>query len=180
MNHEVIEIMDRLEVQSALSKGAAEAWKTSHLRDSQGDIVSWLPITSLNSQQSPIGLSADGYWVISAKDNTVVELLEGKPPVFLLPALERPYSEMVELIKTALEALKLPSQLIEWFPVEEIIILGLTGGLDYWADLALNWLEVLPLNERIVETLKNTTNAKWASQGVRQRAQRLARRWTPR
>ncbi len=170
--------MDRLEVQKALSKGAAETWKTSHLRDSQGDIVSWLPIGSLNSRESPIGLSADGYWVVSAKDNTVVKLLEGQPPVFLLPALERPYSEIVELIQTSLETLQLSPQLIEWFPVEEIIILGLTGGLDYWADLALNWLEVFPPNQRIVDALRNTTNAKWASQGVRQRAQRLARCWT--
>src|SRR5207302_7430999 len=83
MNHEIIQIMDRLEVQKALSKGVAEAWKISHLRDSRADIVSWLPIASLNSRGSPICLSADGYWVVSATDNTVVKLLEGKPLVFL-------------------------------------------------------------------------------------------------
>lgn len=170
--------MNRREVQEALSEGAEQAWKTSLLRDSQGDIVPWVPLATLGTHGSSVGLSADGYWVISASDNTVVKLHEGKPPVFLLPALESPYSEIVQQIKTALENYKLPQELIEWFPVEDIIVFGLTVGMDYWANLALKWLEVLPVEERIADALKNAANAKWASQGVRQRAQRLARRWT--
>jgi hypothetical protein len=115
---------------------------------------------------------------VSASDNTVVKLLDGNLPVFLLPALERPYSEIVQLIKTALEDKKLPGELIEYFPAEDIIVCGLTTGMDYWADLALKWLEVIPIDERIADALRNTTSARWASQSVRQRAQRLARKWT--
>lgn len=170
--------MNRRELQEALSKGAEQAWKTSLLRDSQGDIVLWVPLAALDPHGSSIGLSADGYWVISASENTVVKLDEGKPPVFLLPALERPHSEIVQLIKTALENYELPQELIAWFPVEDIIVFGLTVGMDYWADLALKWLDLIPVNARIANALSTTTDAKWASQSVRQRAQRLAREFT--
>lgn len=55
---------------------------------------------------------------------------------------------------------------------------GLVGGSDYWARLALGWLEVIAPSEDIVELLAGVADARWASQATRHLARRLWRRFS--
>jgi len=177
---DTMKLMNRLEVQIELREHGAELWHTSRLRDSHDQTVLWIPLVPLRTGGPMIGLAADGHWVIASSHNTVVRLSEAEPPVFLLPALEHSYSEIRDLITTSLQKKKLSIKMIEHFPTADVIICGLTSGMDYWADLALKWLESPSKqfgfkNERIADVLTETANAPWASQGVRQRSQKLAR-----
>jgi hypothetical protein len=62
---------------------------------------------------------------------------------------------------------------------KEVILEGLCSSSEYWAGLAVGWLEQgAPLDAEIVEALdKLNTKPKQISQGVRHRAFALARRW---
>ncbi len=98
-----------------------------------------------------------------------------KNSIPLLPILEQNYEEFFNNLKAALKKVGLPISIISNFPWREIIICGLEQYSDYWARLALQWLES---NQELqtVELepiLKKISNAKWASQKVRQKSRQI-------
>ena len=63
------------------------------------------------------------------------------------------------------------------FPYENLIAFAVSSKSDYWAKLAVDWLEQgIPVGEKIVEPLKLMIDSKWASQKTRQSAFRLVKR----
>jgi hypothetical protein len=77
---------------------------------------------------------------------------------------------------TKLEA-PLASYNLESSLVKEIILMGLTWPTEYWANLAVGWLEQgAPLDAELVEALEKIASKRF-SQSVRHRAFSLARRW---
>jgi hypothetical protein len=90
--------------------------------------------------------------------------------VALLSLLEHPLSD----VKSVISALD-----IESFPYEGLISFALSGrASDYWAALAVNWLEQgVGVNEKISSEVYGMVERKWASQRIRHRAYRLVKSW---
>ncbi|WP_398496163.1 hypothetical protein [Variovorax sp.] len=64
------------------------------------------------------------------------------------------------------------------FPVRTVVVAGLTSTMDYWTALAVGWLEQgFPLDEEIVEMLRNIAQTRHFPQQLRHRSVALARRW---
>jgi hypothetical protein len=64
----------------------------------------------------------------------------------------------------------------EPFPYSGLIDSAIRSESDYWATLAVDWLEKgFPIDEKIVEAINLMTKSKWASQKTRHRAFRLVK-----
>jgi hypothetical protein len=109
--------------------------------------------------------------------------------------------EIADLLKTEprqwkISALRGENQSVRWLPIIDVsgknfylglseegfwvawletVICGLEQGSDYWAALALQWLESRKELQTVEleQVLKKVSKAKWASQKVRQRSKRL-------
>jgi hypothetical protein len=96
----------------------------------------------------------------------------------LLPLLERPYQEVAEDAANAIASLDIPGVLPDTTCLRDVVITALESGMDYWASLAIAWLDAdYPVDEATAGTLNSVASAKWASQRTRQAALRIARKW---
>ena len=60
----------------------------------------------------------------------------------------------------------------------ESVVVGLTSGMDYWAGLAIGWIEAgLPTDAELVELLLGIARRRAVPQRLRHRAFALAKRW---
>jgi hypothetical protein len=96
----------------------------------------------------------------------------------LLLLLERPYPEVAEDATNAIAFLDIPGVIPDKTRLREVVITAFESGMDYWASLAIEWLDAgQPVDEAIAGTLNSVASAKWASQHTRQAAFRIARKW---
>jgi len=148
-------------------------WQISALRG-ENQSVRWLPIIDVNGTNFYLGLTEEGFWVADSRDKL---LKLGKNGFFipLLPILEQNYEEFLQKFKVSLKNRGLPISIVLNFPWRETIICGLEQYSDYWATLALQWLE----SNKELQTvelepiLQKVSKAKWASQKVRQKSKRI-------
>jgi hypothetical protein len=59
-------------------------------------------------------------------------------------------------------------------PVRWAITTALNGQMDYWAALALKWIEYYGNASDLAAPLEALSRSRWASQSTRHRAKRLA------
>lgn len=92
---------------------------------------------------------------------TMTEPRRENPSRKLLP-LEQPYATVSHDESTARES----------------VVAGLTSGMDYWAGLAIGWIESgLPLDTQLAELLFAIAKVRHMPQRLRHRAYALAKRW---
>jgi len=162
--------MNQLEIANLLKP---LPWKTSVLRG-ENHLVHWLPIIDVSGKNFYLGLSEKGFWVVESRDKL---LRLGKNSVPLLPILEQDYEEFLSHFKASLKKVGFPISVVSIFPWLETIICGLEQGSDYWAALAIKWLESRKELQTIElePILREVSRAKWASQKIRQKSKRLLR-----
>ena len=81
---------------------------------------------------------------------------------------------MVSLIKVGLNNLGLDEGLYVYFPFQELVAYALTEGSDYWAGLAMTWLEQrMPSNAEVNDALAGAVRNQRFSQRLRHRAHLL-------
>jgi hypothetical protein len=95
-------------------------------------------------------------------------------PIGLLPCLERPYSVVLAELKDREIELGLANgSLVNLIPLRTIPDAAIETKNDYWAELALDWLEAMPQTESTRHQLMLLEESNWASQHVRHRARRI-------
>lgn len=148
-------------------------WKISALRGEKQS-VRWLPIIDVGGTNFFLGLTEEGFWVADSRDKL---LGLGKNGFFipLLPILEQNYEEFLNAFKASLKHRGLPISIVSDFPWLKTIICGLEQYSDYWATLALQWLESNKELQTVelMPILQKVSGAKWAKQKVRQRSKRI-------
>jgi hypothetical protein len=83
-------------------------------------------------------------------------------PRALVVHLEAPYSAYKQIIA----------------PAREVVMAGLCWPTDYWAGLAIGWLEQgAPIDAEVIVLLNQVAGKRHFPQRVRHRAFALARRW---
>ncbi len=148
----------------------AGLWTTSYVRN-YDKIENWIPITSLEEDEICLGISEAGYWVLEV-DEYIVPLLENRYLRDLLPCLKKPFNAMVSLVDEELRLKSLPAEIRDSFPFQSLVSSGLKSKSDFWANLALDWLDNFSNIDFVNEELSELVQAKWTSQKTKQRAKK--------
>jgi hypothetical protein len=131
------------------------------------------PVIAINDRGLTLGVDAEGTWIIWNEDDTVWPLhtvwLAYDHLLWLLPLLQKPQDVVIEAISGADADDKL-------LPA----VLGYALGCwsDYWAGLALEWLEAGYPSTELRDALQALKNATRQPQPVRHRALGLWRKAT--
>lgn len=98
-------------------------------------------------------------------------------PTGLLPCLEQPRSVVVAELQNREAELGLSTgSLGRLVPLDAIPSAAVASKMDYWVQLALDWLAETPPDEASEELLKALERASWVSQQARHRARHLQKR----
>jgi hypothetical protein len=122
------------------------------------------PVLAINDRGLTLGLDNHGSWIIWDQDNTVWPAHDHL--LGLLPLLERP----LDAINNALSADNAEEQLLP-----ALLRFALSSWSDYWAGLALGWLEAGFPGTDLVEALQELKDSPQQPQPIRHRALRLWR-----
>ncbi len=134
---------------------------------------SWIRILHLGGE-SWLGLVGDDLFV--GDETTPKRLLEPEVPTGLLPCLERPYEDVRADLDEREDELSLPrGSLTEMVPLTAIPAAAITSRIDYWVELALDWIVVLPTGGVDDGSLLAIEQAPWASQRAKHRARSIRR-----
>lgn len=117
-----------------------------------------------------IGLEA-GKWLIETGRGSV-SLEQPSGFVGLLPLLERPYSEMYQDLREALEEQGISPDLAASFPAHELVSYALRSGSAYWKEQAFTWLSEVPASDDWIEPLESICENRAWPQKLRQDAAR--------
>jgi hypothetical protein len=151
------------------------------------DTVTWCQDDTVTSYLQVFRIPGKNWFVLLSPDNQWGFEHEGKFLPFatpsscmpLLPMLDRPHSEMADLIKAKLHETGRGDKLIETFPFDFLIQCALTQETSYWPMLAVQWLENgYPLSESILVDLKHIPDNKRYSQNLRHRTKHLIKKHT--
>jgi hypothetical protein len=121
------------------------------------------PVIPINDRGLTLTVDAGAGWVVSAPDGRRWPARENL--VALLPLLERHFGD-IERILADCDGFAAP-------PWDELLRLALLESSDYWAALALGWLESGYPPARLRETLRLLKDECARPQPVRHRALRL-------
>ncbi|MDY6785790.1 MAG: hypothetical protein SW833_25105 [Cyanobacteriota bacterium] len=146
-------------------------WEISKIRGTD-KLDNWTPIVEDSENEICLGIAKSGYWV-STRGKFIVPLLENNILRDLLPYFKKTRSKTTLLLRKSLEERGFPGGIEQSFPIDTLISSGLKFESDYWAGLALNWIEGMTVNEEIQIELQKVVVAKWASQKTRHRARKL-------
>lgn len=118
-------------------------------------------------------LESDGQWcVVGANGSWPIDDQEDYYRAVTL--LEKDYFEA----RDAIDRLAREVPTARPFQLEAVVLVGLRGGSEYWALLAMKWVEQLPEEQlgSLEEALRVVSAAKWASQKLRHAAMRHLKR----
>jgi hypothetical protein len=97
-------------------------------------------------------------------------------PTGLLPCLERPYDVVVAELRTRAGELSLDEgTLIDMVPLDSVPVEAVDSRMDYWIQLALDWLGSMPPDESSEGLLELLSSEAWPTQRARHRARGLLR-----
>ncbi|SDZ35009.1 hypothetical protein SAMN05444365_1115 [Micromonospora pattaloongensis] len=111
-----------------------------------------------------LGVDPDGHWIVSANDGRHWRPAEN--PVSLLPLLERRHEDVTTLGI---------DQAFDPPPWDDLVRFAMSSWSDYWAGLALGWLEDGYPAAPFRDTLQSLKSAPQRTQPIRHRALRLWR-----
>lgn len=144
---------------------------TSEMRGRPGTVVEWDPVLLLSSGGAWLGLAGDE-WVVGEPAG-VVSGMQGQDIIGLLPALEWDADVFFVELRAALsESGRDVEDQLASFPLERLLITALGTSSTYWAEMSARWFDRQPLTVAFRVALEGATDARWASQQVRQAAHR--------
>ncbi len=156
----------------ALIEELCPQWQAFPRHDTENKaILRWLPVAYIAAAKIQLGISSDAYWVRLTPQGAM-EFKSDSSFVFLLPMLEIPFHEVIELIGNGLKQHGLSIKFLKGFPSENIAITGLSSCSEHWADLALNWTEQLPPTSNIQSALQTLAQG-GPTQRLRHKAQKF-------
>lgn len=95
-------------------------------------------------------------------------------PIGLLPCLERSYGEVLaDLRAREIELEMAQGEIFNLVPLDAIPSTAVASKIDYWIQLALNWLDQMPDSSAVRELLRVIYNESSATQRARHRAKRM-------
>ena len=147
-------------------------WQNSQVAGTD-DYRNWVPVINLlEDEETLTGVSESGYWVLKY-DNHISFLSDDKYLRDLLPCLKKSLNELHIQIDEELKKKQIPITVKDTFPIKGLVLTGLKSKSEFWAALALNWLEHITIDNQIREQLQQIVKAKWASQKTRQKASKF-------
>lgn len=137
-----------------------------------GDLVGWIPVCPL-----------DGHATLGALDgHLTIDLGHEQRPVGaddlvgLLPLLEQPFLEFLGVLDQREVELHLdPGSLRRWVPWPAVVRLASMSSSAYWAELALWWVEAMPVEDRDERAVLELATNRLFPQSLRHRALRVLR-----
>lgn len=147
------------------------SWRATFV---EGCATEWIPLVEIGSSGMAIGVSRDGIWLVG-------DSAEGVPvsshagALRILPVLEEPPEATIQELAAFVASYQGTVESVPERPLLAAIKTGLTGGSDYWADLAVTWLRFLKPSSEISEILEKLVSQPWASQKTRHAARRILR-----
>lgn len=148
--------------------------KYSPLIENETITILWFPLVEISFDRW-IGLSNKGDWITQGFDDKV-SIISQDNLVPFLPCLEHDKSMFMSSLSEGLKEYNIERESNEIFPTKNLIVCGLISGSDYWATLAVKWLEDLYIDDELKELLKKLLSSKWASQKLRHKVQKLLKR----
>ncbi len=141
-----------------LSKCNLSQWRTGPSRQhTQGPNVEWIEVAALYpSPHGPIleiGLTKEGHWVVAAADGSVHDLTETSEYLPLFPLLERSFEDVRNTLETEFARRGLDEGMLASFPFELVVESALKSTLTAWPDLALTWVDRLPVSDSLLQAL---------------------------
>ena len=145
------------------------------VNDINRNASSYIKLLEINSVE--IGISKDRNWVFT-KGKNVYEFINHRQSEFILwlPILETPYLSFLSTVNTALKDMQLNSNLVESFPITQILATALRSDSEYWVKLALNWCDDIDDLRNQAEDLVHIMKNEKYSQQVRHHAKRLMKK----
>lgn len=121
-----------------------------------------------------IGYSTEAGWVVAGRDSLIV--LEGKDVWWAVPLLEFAPEETIP----GMADLNAMVPAARPFPLAELLHSAFASQSSYWAEKAAQWYPYLSDDDKhtLSAILSEVSRGKWATQRVRQFAQREARKLT--
>jgi len=161
------------DLEQALSRVDAGSWIESPTQQSR---VSWLPLWLISSSGLWVGLDRHARWIVGRLSGQASEP-SGKLSPSWLPLLDHDESVVEEELAYAGAKYNLPvDALVQSLPMDDIIVLALSGSNAHWIDRALTWLETRNISGETRTILGSLASSRPAGQKARQRARRLRER----
>lgn len=150
-------------------------WLLTAFKDETGVVgqTAWLPVLDLGRPHHRIGFNSQGVWLVETGPDGTVETASALH-IPLLPVLEMDPRVVKEAITAVGHRIGIPD-LMDHFPINEILEVATRGTSNYWAARALSWAELNAVPGSLRDRLAGLADAPWATQEVRHRAQRLRR-----
>jgi hypothetical protein len=158
-----------------MSEISNESWRVSRVRDG-GAELRWIPLIRVKPSEPWIGTTERGHWVVEGKEGVV--RIEHAQLLPLLHCLETPIEELRAALFEAVRRFGIDEGRMQEFPYDDLVDFALRSRTDYWAGLALQWLERLPVTSACKDALRAVIDSQWATQKTRQHAQRILVRIT--
>jgi hypothetical protein len=108
-----------------------------------------------------VSRDADGrLWIVGSHGSS--REIDPVAPIGLLPIFECDPSAI-------------PTEILDTLPIEQVLLLALERGSDYWPRLAVEWLAATGLTPALKPALEEFAHSQRGSQNTRHRARRLLR-----
>ena len=135
--------------------------------------IHWVSVLCIDNPEINVGILQDGRWVVEGK-NGLYALNESKSHIKIMALLEKPLNSISDSITSVFKLSSFDVTVYDIFPFVDVVKAGLEQGSEYWAELAFKWFEDLPIEKKVYlkDSLVGITNAKWASQKLRHKAER--------
>jgi hypothetical protein len=135
--------------------------------------TAWLRILQLGSD-AWLGLVGEELFVGSYE--TPKRRVDPANPTGLLPCLEKPRDIVIaELRAREVDLCVAQGTLTELVPLDAIPAAAVASEMDYWVQLALDWLAEVPGGDASDGLLGTIAHSTWATQRARHRATNLRR-----
>ncbi len=135
--------------------------------------LDWLPLMQLGRILT--GIRIDAVWCFAPPQQPCMPIQTDLVRSYGVAMLETGYEQVCERIRDGFAQHNVQIVKPQSFPFVRIAIAGLTEGADYWATLALNWLEAMPSASIAAAdpALRAMARARHASTRTKMRAARL-------
>ncbi|KAA9163968.1 hypothetical protein FPZ12_008025 [Amycolatopsis acidicola] len=131
----------------------------------------WEPIIPVDEHKY-VGLLDNESVYVGTFQSAEREVSPGNP-IFLLPLLEVDFAIVRSRLRDRANSLNRDENYFyDRLPVRQLPKVAFLMESDYWAKLALGWVEQIGVG-LYIEELRRLTNARWASQSTRHRARRM-------
>jgi hypothetical protein len=132
--------------------------------------LDWLPVMQLGNILA--GIRIDAVWCFAPPQQPCMPISTELVRSHGVAMLETGYEQVCERIRDGFLQHNVQIVKPQSFPFVKIAIAGLTEGTDYWATLALNWLEAMPVASLrpADQTLRGMAKARHASTRTKMRA----------